>query len=620
MSLTLHWHRDQVTPEVLAALRLLAEEYPLIEGPGGQQVRFEVGAPPGAVSVSRVGQDITVKYGSLTDALRGLGAALAGLVPGSRLTEHRPFSTFGAMVDCSRNAVMKVNHVKAWLRRLALLGFNMMQLYTEDTFQVPGEPLIGLFRGAYSREELAEIDAYAAALGVEMIGCMQSLGHFSQILKYPPYAGLAASGSTLRTDLPQTYHLVRKMVQVYAESFRSRRIHVCMDEADQIRSFDQMNEHVGRVAAICREFGLRPMIWSDMYFLLGSNQGKHYDPEAVFPHEAKAGMPADVQLVYWEYYPETEAPYLALVQRHRELGKEPLVASVVWTTHPCFWYGRDRTEATAGGCIRACRQAGVKEMFFTMWGDDGGECELDSALAGLAFAAAAAYGESQDSLEKRYRAICGIGYEQTCLGSRIEDTSLGGRIERNYDSFASLMLWDDPLLGMHWLNVEARRPGYWAAALEHFEDILAELRPHREVTGPVDLGHAWALARFILAKMNLRRALERACQARDCSALEAAASEAEDAARLAEELEITFRRQWLRRNKRAGLEVIQIRLGGMRQRLLETARVVRELARGERETIPELEDGLALSGEARAQLTAPIWVPYRGLATPSDVF
>jgi hypothetical protein len=32
------------------------------------------------------------------------------------------------MLDCSRYAVMNVAHVKQWLRRLALLGYNQVML------------------------------------------------------------------------------------------------------------------------------------------------------------------------------------------------------------------------------------------------------------------------------------------------------------------------------------------------------------------------------------------------------------------------------------------------------------------------------------------------------------
>ena len=61
---------------------------------------------------------------------------------------------FGAMLDMSRNAVMKPEEVKKYARLLKSLGYNMIQLYTEDTYEVSDEPYFGYLRGKYSKEEL----------------------------------------------------------------------------------------------------------------------------------------------------------------------------------------------------------------------------------------------------------------------------------------------------------------------------------------------------------------------------------------------------------------------------------------------------------------------------------
>lgn len=40
------------------------------------------------------------------------------------------------MIDCSRNGVLKVKSVYFLLNNMALMGLNMLQLYTEDTYEV----------------------------------------------------------------------------------------------------------------------------------------------------------------------------------------------------------------------------------------------------------------------------------------------------------------------------------------------------------------------------------------------------------------------------------------------------------------------------------------------------
>ena len=76
-----------------------------------------------------------------------------------------PFERFGIMLDNSRDAVMTVDSVKRMINIMQDLGYNMLMLYTEDTYEVKNQPYFGRFRGRYSNEEMKEMDAYAKAKG-----------------------------------------------------------------------------------------------------------------------------------------------------------------------------------------------------------------------------------------------------------------------------------------------------------------------------------------------------------------------------------------------------------------------------------------------------------------------
>ena len=97
------------------------------------------------------------------------------------------FKHFGVMLDCSRNAVMKPETVKKYIDLLARLGYNTLMLYTEDTYEVDNQPYFGYLRGRYSKEELKDIDAYAASKGVELIPCVQALAHLNAIMRWREY-------------------------------------------------------------------------------------------------------------------------------------------------------------------------------------------------------------------------------------------------------------------------------------------------------------------------------------------------------------------------------------------------------------------------------------------------
>ena len=65
---------------------------------------------------------------------------------------------YGVMLDLSRNGVMKVDEIKKMIVYLAKMGYNALELYLEDTYEIEGEPYFGHLRGRYSKKELKEIN------------------------------------------------------------------------------------------------------------------------------------------------------------------------------------------------------------------------------------------------------------------------------------------------------------------------------------------------------------------------------------------------------------------------------------------------------------------------------
>ena len=98
--------------------------------------------------------------------------------------EHVCFERNGLMLDCSRNAVFTVEKVKFLIKTLAKLGMNVLMLYTEDTYEVEGQPYFGAYRGKYTKDEIKELDAYASMFGVELVPCIQTLAHLHNCLLY----------------------------------------------------------------------------------------------------------------------------------------------------------------------------------------------------------------------------------------------------------------------------------------------------------------------------------------------------------------------------------------------------------------------------------------------------
>ena len=586
------WNAKKTPEHLNVMLRCFAEEYPAVfhEKEGKRELVLKKGAA-GKLKVAIGKRQCTVEAGSQAAFARGIGSVMAGCP----VRESTSFQTIGIMLDCSRNKVFRIDFLKQYLTRLALMGYNMAMLYTEDTYQLPGEPLFGYMRGGYSLEEIQELDAFAKRLGIELIGCIQTLGHMEQALRY--YPEIRDTRSVMMVDEPATYRLIEKMIAFWKKALSSRRIHIGMDETHDLgrgrfldrngyeSGFELFNRHLGKVNAICRKNGLAPIIWSDMYFRLGNKNQDYYDLKTKIPAEVKAKIPKNVQLCYWDYYHYDADFYEKFIKMHRALGSEPILGSGVWTWTR-MWYDHVRTLGTVAPCLQACRKTKLKEIFFTMWGDDGAYCLFNSSLAGLELAAGLAYGVSptDDALfAARHKAVCGRDYGLTLAVSVFSHPFVGEHPIR-----PEYVLWDDPLYGMY-LQSCAPHTEEYGKLLKMISDRILAAGPDV----PTDFRAAQALAEAAAAKIALGRELFKAYEKRSRPGLLKVCNERVPAALTAlRAFDRYFREDWRETAKPFGLEVIQRRNAGAAARLEETRRLILDLLQGKIDRIEELDAAL----------------------------
>ena len=613
-SVNLSWSKADTPEDLWDMLETLGEEYAISESGCGVKIKFQKITGKGVSKCHKIGDSFLVEYCNVATAARGVGNALSGL----EADESIVFDTFGIMLDASRNGVMSVEHFKAWLRRLALMGYNMAMLYTEDTYELPGEPYFGYARGAYSMDEIKRLDAYSAKLGIEMIGCIQTLGHLEQIIKWmSAYNKLRDTDRVVMVDNAETYKLIQKMVKFWSEALTSRRIHIGMDETHDLgrgrfmdkfgyeSAFELFNRHLTKVNKICGKAGLKPMIWSDMYFRLGNKNMDYYDRNTVIPETVRKKIPANVDLVFWDYYHFDKNIYTDLIAKHRELGFEPLMGSGVWTWAK-LWHDVYMTTHAGGACIEACREAGLKEFFFTLWGDDGAYCAFDSAFAGLHWGADLAYGGKGDTekLEKSFAAIAKASYK-----AQVRASDMDLRINDNKAYYPHMLIWDDPLFGFNYQVFSKMNRNFALELKKNYDVILADLQVFRHENEAGDINHACLLMETISAKVCMRRKLLAAYKKRDVNVL-MRLRDVEIPALIGqyEALTESFRRQWMKCFKPFGFEVIQIRQAGQVARLQELKRRIAELIDGNISDIPELLD--------HPEIKEPAWaLNYRRCAT-----
>ena len=76
------------------------------------------------------------------------------------------YKRLGVMIDMSRNSVMTVPMLKKYMTLLKKMGYNSVMLYTEDTYEIEGEPFFGYMRGRYSIAEMKELDGIARHVNI----------------------------------------------------------------------------------------------------------------------------------------------------------------------------------------------------------------------------------------------------------------------------------------------------------------------------------------------------------------------------------------------------------------------------------------------------------------------
>lgn len=159
------------------------------------------------------------------------------------------YKHFGVMLDCSRNAVPKVSTVKKLIDVLQVMGYNTLELYTEDTFEITDEPYFGYLRGRYTGAEIREMDEYAKAQGIELIPCVQTLAHFTNPVKLPRFAEITDIDDILLIDDEKTYAFIERIFATLAENFTSRNVHIGMDEAHHVGLGKYLDKH-GQTTAL----------------------------------------------------------------------------------------------------------------------------------------------------------------------------------------------------------------------------------------------------------------------------------------------------------------------------------------------------------------------------------
>ena len=519
----------------------------------------------------------------------------------------------GVMLDCSRNAVMSVQGVKNYADIIAKMGYNTLMLYTEDTYEIPSQPYFGHLRGRFSQNELRELDKYCAGLGIELVPCIQTLAHLENMFKwYTEYENIRDCDEILLAGEEKTYALIEAMIESCASCFSSKKIHIGMDEAYNVGlgkylkkhgfgdRFDIINDHLHRVCAITDKYGFEPMIWSDMFCKLALNITDQYADVNTQQILQKARLPENITLVYWDYYSTDYDRYVRMIRTNKMFGRKVIFAGGAWiwksfAPRNCFSINAN------SAALRACRDEGIDGVIMTVWGDDSTECSRYSILPTLMQTAAGLQGlTDEDGIKAAFEQAAGCSYDSFMLFDMLDMAQ-----HKPMAYYGKCLLYNDLLLGTRNYMCKDVDRGYYGE--------LARKLHNAENKGGFDylFDSYEKLARVLEIKCDLSVRIKSAYLHGDRDALCACIHDCEQVLMRLNDFSLAYRKAWMRENKPHGLDIFDIRIGGLIQRIISCKMRLEEYIRGETESIPEL-----LEPDLPSPNGGPHW--YR-LVTPNQL-
>lgn len=556
-------------------------------------------SPSESISLSLEGNSINITYNKKHQLARALSLIPSLLKDGETINESAASGLLCYMADMSRNAVFNIPTAKQMIRYLAIMGYNSLMLYTEDTYEIPEYQYFGHMRGRFSKDELREIDDYAYALGIEVIPCIQTLAHLGTALRWPDFAGYTDIDDILLVGDERTYKFIDRAISVCKECFRSRRINIGMDEAHNIgrgkylsqngyrKSSDIMCEHLERVVGICEEHGFYPMMWSDMFFRMAFN-GVYRVREGEISEDVIAKVPKGLTLIYWDYYSRDKQIVEHMLDCHKKFDNPIAFAGGAWKWSGFGAHNRYSLISTELQ-MDVCADKGIDDVIVTAWGDCGAEASQFSALASMIYFAERKYradsGVTEQLLDERARACFSLSFDEL-LCFDLPDLIPYSTPDccDNPKNPSKYLFYNDPLEALLDMHVD---PKTAPDAFRKNSETLLALSDHSL------FGYAFEtlglLCRVLASKCDYSIRLREAYRSGDKVAMHELSEEALSLCDKIDDFMNAFRRQWYRENKTFGFSAQEQRAGGLIMRLRSTAMRIESYLAGEVEAIEELE-------------------------------
>ena len=547
--------------------------------------------------------EILIEYQHKYQFFRGLSLIKRVLRNGQAVEEHPTFTRLFFGEDLSRGAVLTVDSMKKKIRWLAAMGYNGLNMYIEDIYEVPEYPYFGHQRGRYTKAELKEMVAYGKQFGITLYPSIQVLGHLERILIWRAFRDIKDSDAVLYVGKEEVYQFIDALFKNLCECFETRDFTLNMDEAHTMGLGKRLDEqgyvpkgellaqHMDRISILCAKYGITPIIASDMFFRPFAPG--YYTDTGEVPQEVIDRVPPMYRIMYWDYYNcegrgNTAAAFEHMMQQHKRFHNPIMFLGGAWKWMgfaPNNAFSLYSSEYHLNGCLRY----GIDDIGVHTFGDDGSEASMFCNWPALVLYAEKLYKNTTEKVDigEAFMDLFGLPLEAfltlDCPNQIPDGPDLPNSLESNPCKY---LFYNDPMNGRVTSLIQHSYKPHFAAC----EKKLAVWQDDPQ------FGYIFetlsALCGVLKNYATLPLELREAYAAGDKEALEALADGIPGIIRDLERFCDCFRAQWLRENKLFGLETLELRFGARRERLVSTEKVLRLYLSGQLDRLEPLETPL----------------------------
>lgn len=310
------------------------------------------------------------------------------------------FGFRGFYHDVTRGRIPTLDTLKELVDYMAYIKLNSLQLYVEHSFAFR-EFYDSIERtGCLTAEEIRELDEYCYENFIELIPSLSCFGHLYELLEKPQYKHLQVADHFEQTHIywqermahhtidplhPESFPLIKSMIDQFIPLFRSDKFNICCDETfdlknDKHKDMDTGKLYVdfaGQLISYVKNCGKQVMMWGDV----------------LLEHPERVGdIPEDVILLNWHYDADAENAEQK-VKLFREQKRTQIVCPATWA-----WNHFNELLCASIPNITImtdlAQKYGAMGILNTNWGDYGDPCSFDLSLFGLAYGAARSWNVS----------------------------------------------------------------------------------------------------------------------------------------------------------------------------------------------------------------------------------